>query len=65
MKQHPTARELLAEIERFLHRHDMNPTTFGIDCMNDGNYLSRLRRGRTPTLQTIDKVRAYIKRRIK
>jgi len=65
LKQHPTARELLAEIEQFLHVRRLDPTTFGIEVMNDGNFIPRLRSGRTPRLQTIDKVRAYLKRKAK
>jgi hypothetical protein len=60
LKHHPTARELLADIERYCHKYRLDPTTFGRDAMNDGNFIPRLRAGRTPRLQTIDRVRAYI-----
>jgi len=63
MKQHPTARELLTEIERYLHQHGLDPTTFGLRAMHDGNFIPRLRGGRTPRLQTIDRVRDFMRRK--
>ena len=44
LKQHPTARELLRRNRAVPGtRHDRYPTMFGIDCMNDGNFVPRLR----------------------
>ena len=62
MKRHPDATALLGEIEAFLERTGMTQTSFGLMAMNDGNYISRLRGGRTPTLQTLDRVRLFIRR---
>ena len=61
MKRHPEAAALLGEINAFLRATGMTPTDFGIGAMNDGNFISRLRGGRTPTLTTLDRVRKFIK----
>jgi len=63
MKQHPAARELLAEVERYLAATGTKPTRLGLSAARDGNFVARLRDGRTPQHKTIDKVRAYIKRK--
>ena len=62
MKRHPEALTLLREIEAFLQQKQMTQTEFGLLAMRDGNFISRLRGGRTPTLVTLDRVRRFIKR---
>lgn len=50
------------EIERFLERSRMTPTTFGKVCLNDGSFIADLRKGeRLPTVRTLNKVRTFIK----
>lgn len=65
MKLHPSIQSLVDEIEAFRAERGMNATAFGIESINDGKLLSDLRNGRIPSLTTIDKVRAYMRRRQK
>ena len=56
-----TAREqLLSEIEAFLVKQDMRPTTFGRLAMNDTALVSRLRAGANVRLDTADSLRAFM-----
>ena len=57
---HPTIQSLLDEIEAFRVKAGLDRTNFGRKAMRDGNFISRLERGRQPSLFTIDKVRRYI-----
>lgn len=51
---------LLAEIEAFLVRHGMAPTTFGLEVCNDAKLVSDLRAGRDMKLSMVDRVRAFM-----
>jgi hypothetical protein len=53
--------QLLAEIEAFLRSRKMAATTFGIQALNDGKFVGRLRNGGNLTVKTIDRVREYIR----
>lgn len=64
-KLHPTVANLLAEIEAYCARANIDRTRFGILVANDSHFISRLRHGRQPRLATIDRVQAYINRRTK
>lgn len=57
-----STQELLSEIEAFIARDDvqMTDTTFGRFAVNDGKLVSRLRDGKSVTLATAEKVRAFI-----
>ena len=56
-----TAREtLLAEIEAFLERHDLRPTTFGRLASNDTALVSRIRNGANVRLDTADALRLFM-----
>ena len=56
-----TAREkLLAEIEAFLKRADMDHTRFGTLAMNDTAFVTKMRRGRNVRIDTAERARAYI-----
>ncbi len=55
-----TARELLGEIEAFLALFQVTPTKFGVDAVNDGHLVAKLRKGGSVTLKTADRVRAYM-----
>ena len=61
MKQHPAIKALLDEIDAFVITAKLNPTQFGRLAVNDGNFIRAIRNGRTPSLQTVDKVRAFMK----
>lgn len=55
-----STQQLLDEIDAFLERSGTAETTFGMKVLNDRGFVSNLRKGRTTTLKTADKVRAYI-----
>ena len=52
--------ELLVEIEDFCARVGIAVSTFGRLAVNDGKFVGRLRAGGTLTVETVEKVRAYI-----
>ncbi len=60
-RMHAQARQLLAEIHAYLARTGLDPTRFGLRALNDGHFVPRLQAGRQPRLDTIDKVRAFMK----
>ena len=52
-----TQSELLDQIERFLLRHQMAPTAFGLYVVNDPNIVRDLRSGdRSPSLKTVQRL---------
>ena len=51
---------LLRDIEAFCRRHRMAETYFGARAVNNGKLLARLREGRTVTLSTAERVRAFM-----
>jgi hypothetical protein len=58
---HTQTRQLLAEIRAYCARTGIDRTGFGIKAVNDGHFVPRLEEGRQPRLDTIDKVRAFMK----
>lgn len=48
------------EIDAFLLRHGMAATTLGKLAVNDGHAVHDLRRGKTCTLDTADRLRAFM-----
>ena len=48
------------EVEDFLARHDMAAATLGVQALKDPKFVSDLRRGRSPSLKTIDRVDAWM-----
>ena len=53
--------DLLREIDAFVHRAGMAPTTFGRLAANDGKLVARLRSGKGITTRTVEKVQAYMR----
>ena len=53
--------KLLAEIERFLDRTGMAPSTFSLDSCGQRNLMIRLRNGEGVTLKTVEKVRSFMR----
>jgi hypothetical protein len=49
-----------ADVEVFLAASRMKPTDFGREAVGDPSFVTRLRQGRSPSLATADKVRAFI-----
>jgi hypothetical protein len=58
-----TREQLIAEIDEFLGRSDikMTESTFGRLAVNDGKLVSRLRSGGGLTLETAEKIQAFIR----
>ncbi len=54
------AQSFLAEVERFLEQAGVDPTTLGKQALGDPSFVFDLRRGRSPSTRTIDKVRNWI-----
>ena len=52
--------DLMAEIDAFLRSSGMPETTFGLNAMNDGSMVSRIRNGRNVTIGTVERIRRYI-----
>jgi len=55
--------DLLREIDAFVRRAGMAPTTFGRLAANDGKLVARLRNGKGITTRTVEKVQAYMRAR--
>lgn len=49
-----------SEVEEYLTATDMKPTQFGVAALKDPGFVFELRTGRSPTLKTIDRVRAWM-----
>ena len=52
------AHSFLSEIERFLQAAGMDPTALGKQALGDPSFVFDLRKGRSPSTRTIDKVRS-------
>src|SRR3970040_2274741 len=53
-------KSILNEIEAFCRKQDLAETTFGKQAVNDGKFVARLRAGKSVTLRTLERVRAYM-----
>ena len=49
-----------ARVEEFLERTGFKPTEFGRQAVGDSSLVLNLRRGRSPTLATIDRILCFI-----
>lgn len=54
--------DLLTKIERFCTRNKIAQTRFGRDAVGASNLLARLRSGKTVTVETADRVLAFMRR---
>jgi predicted transcriptional regulator len=52
----------VAEVEAFLKATGFKPIEFGAQAVGDPFFIGKLRRGRSPTLKTADRVTAFIRR---
>ncbi|MEC9346093.1 MAG: hypothetical protein VYB54_07690 [Pseudomonadota bacterium] len=52
--------KLLSDIEAFLDRTGMPPTTFGKSAVGDPNFVGKVRGGMSPRLNTFDRVRRFM-----
>ena len=55
-----TQQMLLSEVEAFLAETGMAPATFGRKALGDSKFVLRLRRGGGTTLDSADRVLAFI-----
>jgi predicted transcriptional regulator len=54
------SRQFRERVETFLKASGFKPTEFGRQAVGDPSFVLNLRRGRSPTLATADKVLAFI-----
>jgi len=54
------AHSFLSEIEQFLASVGMDPTALGKQALGDPSFVFDLRKGRSPSTRTIDKVRSFM-----
>src|SRR6201987_294556 len=52
--------QLLRQISEFCQQNDMAKTPFGRRSVNDGKLVHRLREGKRITIDTLDRIQAYI-----
>lgn len=52
--------KLLADIEQFIEHNSMSATAFGLAALNDGHLVRKLRAGGSVTLDTADRIRAFM-----
>jgi hypothetical protein len=48
------------QVETFIEAHGFKPTEFGRQAVGDPSFVLSLRRGRSPTLATADKVLSFM-----
>lgn len=51
-----TGSEFKSRVEDFLKERNMPATRFGIDAMKDPGFVFRLRSGRVPSIDTVNRV---------
>jgi hypothetical protein len=52
--------QILAQISEFCRQADMAESTFGRRAVNDGKLVARLREGKRITIDTLDRIEAFI-----
>ena len=57
------AHRFLADIERFLAAAGLDPTTLGKQALGDPSFVFDLKKGRSPSARTMDKVRQWMRDR--
>jgi hypothetical protein len=56
------SQQFLTAVEGYLRRTGTKPTEFGRQAVRDPSLILGLRRGRSPTMMTVDRVLAFIRR---
>ena len=51
----------LKRVFKYIERSGMYPTDFGKEALGDMGFITKLKKGRSPTLRTADKVSAWMK----
>src|SRR5580700_5255241 len=52
--------QILAQISEFCRNADMAESTFGRRAVNDGKLVARLREGKRITIDTLERIQAYM-----
>ena len=52
--------QLISDIEAFISAHDLTERRFGELALNDKNFVSDIRDGRSPSLKTVDKLKRFM-----
>lgn len=52
--------DFVAEVEAFLRLSGLNATQFGKDALNDTRFVFMIRKGRSPSLKTVERVREFM-----
>src|ERR1700722_10098188 len=52
--------QILSQISEYCRQADMAESTFGRRAVNDGKLVHRLREGKRITIDTLDRIQAYI-----
>jgi hypothetical protein len=52
--------QILSQISEFCRQADMAESTFGRRAVNDGKLVHRLREGKRITIDTLERIQAYI-----
>jgi len=52
--------QFIGQVEAFLKASRMKATDFGREAIGDPSFITHLRRGRSPSLATADKVLSFI-----
>lgn len=55
-----TDAELLEQIERFIAKHEMKPSRFGLEAMGDGALIPQLKDGRSLSLRNAQRVANFM-----
>jgi len=53
--------QFMERVENYLTQSGMDATSFGRDAMNDSNFVFSLRKGRSPSSRTMDRVLAWMR----
>ena len=64
-KLHPTAAQLLADIEAYRALVGIDRTAFGKKAAHDGHFIARVEAGRLPRITTIEQIYKYMDRTTK
>ncbi len=51
---------MLIEISRYMKTHNLSPTRFGIEALNDPTFVSKLRNGREIRPSTMAKLKEFM-----
>ena len=61
MRPMTSIQDLLSELEAFLAKHEMPPTTFGLRACNDAHAVRRLRDGYGLTMRRAETMRQFMR----